>query len=156
MPRRRDPLRQALSEMAMQMLETTTQVSTEDVVAAARAAHPDLFASAAEHLVDHAANNIVGGILRRLTQDDEDAQLVLPGFELPTAICIVDESGSRWMLTSKAQWRHLLIGETIRDENVRHAVAKLDTYRQALDHLRPIMEGTELTVAEAVEHLGEP
>jgi len=57
--------------------------------------------------------------------------------------------GYRYMKLEKAGWEDLVAGLQIREENVRRAQSKLDTYRGALRQLRPIMEGTNLTFTEA-------
>jgi len=70
-------------------------------------------------------------------------------FGFPPVIAVPVGEGYRWMLREKASWNELVAGKEIRDENIRRANAKADAYQEALETVRPIMEGTNLTFAEA-------
>jgi hypothetical protein len=125
------------------------------VVGCAYRRHGDVFTSATQQMVEAAARDIVAKLMRDLTDDDGPAQLSLPGLELPSAIAVQHPDGTYYVRSDKATWSELLAGREIRTANVSAAQAKLDTYDESLDLLRPHMEGTARTVAEAARLIAE-
>lgn len=142
---------EALRECATDLLDTEDTVRVEQVVFCTQQRYPDVFAEQTEALVRSAAMKVVKDLLRQFTSDDhKPEQLTLAGLSLPTAIVVGDGEVVR---ADKATWEQLLIGREFRRKNVEAAQSMLDTYDESLDSLRPAMEGTTLTVAEAVRQL---
>jgi hypothetical protein len=144
----------ALRECAVDLLETEERVDINHLVDCAEVRYPEAFAEETERLIRNAAARIAKGILTDLTADDTDpAQGRLPGLDLPSAIAVPGEveGGYYYVRTDKARYEELLLGRHVRDSNVKHAQKKLDAYDESLDVLRPYMEGTSRTVAEAIK-----
>jgi hypothetical protein len=68
---------------------------------------------------------------------------------------VVADTGTYYVRSDKAKWEELLAGRQVRERNVELAQKRLDAYDEALDTLRPHMEDTGRTVAEAVRSLGK-
>ena len=143
-------VRTVLRECATDLLDTEPNVTVAQVVGCAYRRHGDVFAAASQQMVEAAARDIVAKLMRDLTDDDGPSQLSLPGLELPSAIAVQHPDGTYYVRSDKATWTELLAGREIREANVSAAQAKLDTYDESLDVLRPHMEGSGRTVAEAV------
>jgi hypothetical protein len=140
-------LRTAVRETWQKALESERVVEIPAVARQVIADYPDLIVSEQERLVWTA---ILKEIKELARQEAEDAsQLRLFGFPSVIAIPVLDD-GYHYMQSTKAQWVDLIAGAQVRADNVRRAQAKLDTYLGALDHVRPVMEGTERTLAEAI------
>jgi hypothetical protein len=146
-------VRAVLRECATDLLETEPNVTVAQVVGCAYRRHGDVFTSATQQMVEAAARDIDAKMMRDLSDDDGVAQLSLPGLELPSAIAVQHPDGTYYVRSDKATWDELLAGRQVREANVSAAQAKLDTYDESLDVLRPHMEGTERTVADAVRLL---
>lgn len=144
-----------LRECAVDLLETEPQVTVAQVVACAYRRHGDVFIQATEQMVQAAAKTIVAKLMRDLSEDDAPTQLSLPGLGLPSAIAVQTAEGTYYVRSDKATWDELLAGRQIREANVSAAQAKLAAYDESCDLLRPYMEGTGRTVAEAVRLLSE-
>ena len=139
-----------LRECATDLLETEDKVGVEQVVTCAYRRHADQFAQASEAMVLDAARRIVRGLLRDLSSDDNE-QLSFPSMAgLPSAIAVQTPDGTYYVRQDKATWSELQAGRDVRAENVTRAQAKLDAYDDVLDALRPYMEGTDRSVADAV------
>lgn len=151
-------LTDAIRECAIDLLETEDKVTIEHLVDCAELRHPDAFLAARERLVAEAARRMAKKVLRDLSEDDEDpAQLTLPGLPLPSALAVPDKSGAFYYVrTDKATWAEVVAGREVRDANVQRAQAKLDNYDDALDALRPLMEhDPTMTVAQAARMMAK-
>jgi hypothetical protein len=135
------------------MIEAGTPVIAADIVKEAQVRYPSQFADETNRLAFNAATREVKDVLRILTDDDEAPQLTLPGLSLPSVIAIPVEGDYVYRATSACNWPELQAGRTLRADHVAAAVTKLDAYDENLDLLRPIMEGTNLTVAQAARKL---
>lgn len=142
----------AIKECALDLLATEDKVTIGHLVDCAEIRHPDVFLAARENLVAIAARSAAKKVLRDLSDDEDDpAQAAFPGLELPSAIAVpADDGGFFYIRTDKATWVQLVAGRAVRETNVLRALAKLDTYDDSLDRLRPMMEHDPLmTVADA-------
>ena len=148
-------VRAVLRECATDLLDTEPNVTVAQVVGCAYRRHGDVFTTATQQMVEAAARDIVAKLMRDLTDDDGPAQLSLPGLELPSAIAVQHPDGTYYVRSDKATWDELLAGRQVRESNVSAAQAKLDTYDESLELLRPHMEGTGRTVAEAARLIAE-
>jgi hypothetical protein len=149
-------LTDAIRECAVDLLETEDKVTIEHLVDCAELRHPDAFLAARDKLVAEAARRKAKRVLRDLSEDDDDpAQLAIPGLPLPSAIAVPDKTGAYYYVrTDKATWGEVVAGRDVRDRNLQRAQAKLDNYDDALDALRPLMESDPLiTVAAAARRL---
>lgn len=143
-----------LRECATDLLDTEPTVTVDQVVSCAYRRHGDEFAAESERLVLASARQIVANLMRDLTDDEEDAQLTLPGLSLPSALAIPSPNGTYYVRTDKATWVELVAGRDVRAVNVERAQAKLDAYDDSLERLREVMEADPtLTVAQAIEKM---
>ncbi len=143
-----------LSQCAHEILDAGEKFTPAEVIECAQRDYPEVFEMETDRLVHSAAARIVKDILRELTEDDDDSQLSLPGFRLPSAIFVRTPDGNHYIATRRAQWWQLKAGEEERVRNVQAAQAKLDQYRDSMERLQPHMESfPERTVEEAVELL---
>lgn len=140
-------LRSAVRETWERALEAQRVVEAPVVARQVMADYPDLVANESDRLVFTAILKEIKQIAR--DEAEQSSQLSLFGFPSVIAIPVPDD-GFHYMQAAKAQWVDLTAGAQIRADNVRRAQAKLDTYNGALDRVRPVMEGTERTLAEAV------
>lgn len=146
-------VRSILRDCATDLLDTEPNVTVDQVVGCAYRRHGDEFAQASQQMVLAAARDIVAKLMRDLTDDDSPDQLSLPGLELPSAIAVQHPDGTYYVRSDKATWIELIAGRNLREANVSAAQAKLDAYDESLDLLRPHMEGTERTVADAARRI---
>lgn len=146
-------LNAVLRECAADLLETEDHVTVEHVVACAYQRHGEAFAEEQERLVQAHARTIVAKLMRDLAEDENEQQTF--GFGgLPSAIAIPDEGGTYYVRSDKATWEELVRGRAVRTANVAAAQAALDAYDETLGMLQPYMEGSDRSVAEAVQALG--
>ena len=119
--------------------------------------YPEEFGDTQYELALKAANRWAKDYMRQLSNDDESAQLKLPGVDLPSVLAIPAEGGDFvYRASAFCQWPEVEAAGKVRDDNVARAQAKRDHYSEQMETLRPYMEGTDRTVAEAVEiMLGE-
>lgn len=136
---------------ATDLLETEPSVTVEQVVGCAYR-HGDEFDAESDRLVLASARSIVRELLRDLSDDEDEAQLTLPGMSFPSAICVQTPDGTYYVRTVKATWLELLAGREVRATNVQQrAAAKLAIYDESLEKLREVMEADHaLTVADAL------
>lgn len=87
-------------------------------------------------------------------ETENASQLTLFGFPSVIAVPVPDD-GYHYMQATKATFNELLAGGEVRDVNVRRAQEKRDAYYGAVERVRPIMEGTGKTLADALRELGE-
>lgn len=140
-----------LRECATDLLETEPNVTVDQVVGCAYRRHGPEFAEESQRLVLIAARNIVAKLMRDLSDDEDNAQLTMPGMDLPSAICVQTPDGSYYVRTDKATWPELVAGRDVRADNVTRATAKLEAYDESLERLRDYMEPSPtMTVADAV------
>jgi hypothetical protein len=111
---------------------------------------PELVAPEQDRLIFLSIQREIKQIARQEAEDS--SQLTLFGFPSVIAIPVPDD-GYHYMQSTKAIWDDLTAGAQVREVNVRRAQQKLDTYNGALAHVRPLMEGTDLTLAQALERL---
>ncbi len=143
-----------LSQCAHEILDAGEKFTPAEVIECAQRDYPEVFEMETDRLVHNAAARIVKDLLRDLTQDDEQSQLALPGFRLPSAIFVRTGDGDYYIATRRARWHELKAGEEERVRNVQAAQVKLDQYRDSMERLQPHMEPfPERTVADAVELL---
>lgn len=139
---------------ATDLLETEPTVTTEQVVNCAYRRHAEEFAAATERMVQAHARSIVADIMRDLSDDEDDAQLSIPGMLFPSAICVQSPNGTYYVRSDKATWPELVAGREVRSENVSRARAKLAIYDESLEKVREVMEADHaLTVAQAIEKM---
>lgn len=110
--------------------------------------HPDTVREHGEELARRALVNQLRELARR--DADNGEQLSLGGF--PRVIAVPNDAPGRYAYVSahKATWVDLEAGMEIRLRNVEKAQTKADLYREALRSVRPFMEGTNKTLAEAL------
>lgn len=139
-----------LRECAADLLSTEPNVSVDQVVGCAYRRHGEAFAEAQQALVLASARTIVAKLMRDLTDDDGQQTLDLGNLSLPSAIAVQHPDGTYYVRSDKATWEELMAGRDVREANVAAAQAKLAAYDESCDVLRPHMEGSNRTVAEAV------
>jgi hypothetical protein len=148
-------VRSVLRECALDLLETESKVSAEHVVKCAYARHGEMFAEETEKMVLDHARKVAADIMRSFSDDDGGEQLTIPGLGFPTAIGVVTPDGNYWVRTDKATWPEIEAGERQRMANVDAAVAKLDSYREGKELVRPYMEHDHsVDVAAAIRMMG--
>ena len=130
-------------------LEKQDKVDIPTVAKEIMVRYPEFVARERDRLILDAIKRELTQLARAVVQG---VQLELFGF--PSVIAVPEAGdGYLYMKTLKAKWPDLVSGAQIRQENVQRAQQKLDTYQDALDYVRPLMEGTELTFAEATRKL---
>ena len=98
----------------------------------------------------------VARLMRDMIDDDDGEQQSLPGFGLPSAICVQSPNGTYYVRADKATWPELQAGRRVRSDNVEAAARKLRRYDDALAELEPFMaDDEERTVAQAVALMAE-
>lgn len=142
-------VRGVLRECATDLLETEPHVTVDQVVGCAYRRHGEVFTAATQAMVLAAAREIVAKVMRDLSEDDSPDQLSLPGLDLPSAIAVQHPDGTYYVRSDKATWEELMAGRQVRVANVSAAQAKLDAYDESCEVLRPHMEGTARSVADA-------
>lgn len=148
-------VRAVLRECASDLLDTEPSVTVQQVVACAYRRHGDVFTEATEQMVLASARDIVAALMRDLSSDDEEPQqLALEGLALPSAIAVQSPDGTYYVRSDKATWPELMAGRAIREQNVTAAQRKLYAYDESCETLRPFMEGSDRTVAEAARLMG--
>lgn len=114
--------------------------------------HPDEFSDMQYDGAVRAANRMAKDFMRSLSNDDDSAQLKLPGVDLPSVLAIPAEGGDFvYRASAFCKWGEVEGAFKVRDDNVVKVQAKRDHFSEQMETLRPYMEGTDLTVAEAVE-----
>jgi hypothetical protein len=144
-----------LRECATDLLSTEPHVTVDQVVGCAYRRHGDAFADAQHAMVLAAARTIVAKLMRDLSDDDGQQTFDLGDLELPSAIAVQHPDGTYYVRADKATWDELMAGREVRTANVVAAQAKLAAYDESCDVLRPFMEGTERTVADAARIIAE-
>ncbi len=148
----RDELRTAVRDTWERALDEERTVSVPAVVDRVIATHRALYGREMERLGRAALVRWVKDLAR--AESDADGQLSL--FGLPAVIALPDPADADsyvYMRTPRASWPDVQAGRALRIDNLRRAQARLDAYDGALDVLRPVMEGTDLTLEEAVRSL---
>lgn len=149
-----------ISHLVTACVEDTVRGSrctVEDVVRCVYQRHGDAVDEHGAYLAHHAVAEIVRKSLRRMSNEGEAEQLSLPGVSLPATIAVLDEESGQYEYVDAhvATWRDLESGRHERLRNVAAAQARLDEYDAALRELRPHMEGTTRSVAEALRAMQE-
>ena len=109
--------------------------------------HVDALEEEKNRLFRNAVMDILRGIAKGTA--DDSGQLELFGF--PTVIAIPDGDDYVYLRATNATFGKLQAGCEIRRKNVVRAQSKLDGYLLALRRVKPLMEGTEKTLMEAVQ-----
>lgn len=86
------------------------------------------------------------------SETEQSSQLTLFGFPSVIAVPVPDD-GFHYIRATKAHWDELVAGAQVRTDNVRRAQEKLDIYMAALAKVRPVMEGNDATLAQAIASL---
>lgn len=120
-----------------------------DIAMFAQREHAEEISDESERLVRNALHSQIKRELSRRAEDD-DGQDALPGLGLPSAIYVPSASDDYYVARDAATFEELVAGREVRVDNIRHANQRLAQYDDALDRLRPYMEGTTRSVAEAV------
>lgn len=145
-------IRGAVSECVDIVLDDNERATVDDIVSCAWDRHGDTLLEHGQQMVWQQVRSIVKSIMRERSQDDDDdsAQQTIPGLGLPSAIAIpVGGNTFEYVRSDKATWDDLIAGRATREANIVHAQRQLDRYDRAVDTLRPFMEGTHLTTAQA-------
>ena len=142
-------LREVVSTRFREALNESGEVELPDLAGKIIRDDPDEVSRESEKLVYTAVLNMLKGIAR--SSADASGQLELWGF--PQVIAVDNGEGYTYMKAVNATYGKLIIGCSIREENVERATAKLDAYREALDKVRPFMEGTQKTLAEVSKNI---
>lgn len=146
--------RNLLRPLALEMVSSGRPVIAADIVREAQRRYPDEYVAEVDRLAWNAAQREVKDVLHSLSEDDQSAQFALPGLDLPSIIAVPTEGGEfAYRATGACTWDDLVAGRSVRSDNVTAAQAKLDSYDGNLTLLRPVMEGTKLTTAEAARKL---
>lgn len=135
---------QALDEGRVVAVGTVADKVIED--------HTDLVQQEAAALI---RRSIVRWI-KDLARNEAEAAGALTLFGFPAVIAVPangyasDDDDYVYMRSLKATWPDIEAGELLRVDNVRRAQARLDQYRGAKEEVRPLMEGTSKTLADAL------
>lgn len=128
------------------------QVIIQSVVHETIMRYPEEFSDMQYDGAVRAANRMAKDFMRSLSNDDDSAQLKLPGVDLPSVLAIPAEGGDFvYRASAFCKWGEVEGAFKVRDDNVVKVQAKRDHFSEQMETLRPYMEGTDLTVAEAVE-----
>lgn len=141
-----------LSEIVTQAVDRKLnegRVGVSEIVFFARNEYADAIADESERLVRDALHRMIKKELSARTDDDDDGQDTLPGLGLPSAIYVPGDE-EYYVRSDAATWDELVAGRDVRVENIKHAERRLSQYDDALDRLRPYMEGATCSVAEAL------
>jgi hypothetical protein len=144
-----------LRQCALDLLDTEPHVTVEHVVNCAYQHHGEAFVEEQERMVLASARNAVARLMRDLAENENEQQTFAGFGGLPSAIAVQTDTGTYYVRSDKAKWEELLAGRQVRERNVELAQKRLDAYDEALNTLRPHMEDTGRTVAEAVRSLSE-
>lgn len=116
------------------------------------AEHADLVQQEADALIRRSLVRWVKDLAR--SEAEAAGDLTLFGF--PAVIAVPangyasEDDEYVYMRSVNATWHDIEAGEQLRIDNVRRAQARLDQYRGAKEEVRPLMEGTDRTLADAL------
>lgn len=115
--------------------------------------YPEVLESAKTDVFMQALRRKCKSIMDKLSDDDK--QLDLFGIDLPSVIAIKSSGTDFYYVRSDlATWAELISGRRIREENISAATAKLKSYDETLDRLRPYMSSSlTMTVADVINLL---
>lgn len=115
--------------------------------------YPEVLESAKTDVFMQALRRTCKSIMDKLSDDDK--QLDLFGIDLPSVIAIKKNGTDFYYVRSDlATWAELIAGRRIREENITAAEAKLKSYDETMDRLRPYMSNSlVMTVADAMDLL---
>ena len=85
------------------------------------------------------------------TTVDDSGQMELFGFPAVIAIPTSENQDYVYLKSTAARFEQLKAGCFVRENNVQKAQAALDLYHRALELVEPIMDGTDMTLMQAVE-----
>jgi hypothetical protein len=121
--------------------------------------YPDLVREHGQALAVKALKQEVKSVIRSMNESDHrGGQLRLEGLDLPMLVSIPAETTSGFVYkavefcTFDELERH---GKEVLSKNVQAAQAKLDSFASSMEMLRPCMEFTDMSVAEAIEYLSQ-
>jgi len=136
-----------------QFEENERGLYAEGILAAMEQKYPEIVAEDREKNWRHGAIRRVTNFLKKnyVEREIESSQLGLPGLPAPGVIAVKEEdSRYRYVQYSKAKWRDLEASASEKRENIEHAVEHRRDHQRKMDYLREVMEGTDLTVEEAL------
>jgi hypothetical protein len=135
------------------------QFEPSDIVSRFTEIHPDLVREHGYELAVKALKQEVKKVIRGMNEsDNREGQLRLEGLDLPVLVTIPAESVSGFVYkavqfcTFDELERH---HQEVLCKNVQAAQAKSDSFAESIEMLRPCMEFTNMTVAEAIEYLSQ-
>ena len=140
----RDTLRSELDAA----VEEEERTDAHAIIRRMKDRHAGLIQEEASRLIEAAMYRDIKSMARTDTGEGEQMELL----GLPHAITVPKPDGDGFDIvrTDKARWPDLSAGAALRAENAARAQAKVDVYTAALSELRPLMEGTDRTVGEAL------
>lgn len=146
--------RSHLRDIALDMIQSADSVIAADVVRRAQIDFPEDFADEANRLAFNAANTEVKNLLKSMSEDDDAAQLAMPGLTFPSVIAIPAEGGFVYKMTAVCDLDELDAGRSVRSENVTAAQVKLDNYDENLRRVCTVMSANPgMLVGEAAQRL---
>jgi len=135
------------------------QFEPGDIVSRFAEIYPDLVQEHGYELAVKALKQEVKRVIRSMNEsEDRNGQLRLEGLDLPMLVSIPAETTSGFVYkgvqfcTFDELERH---HKEVLCKNVEAAQAKSDSFAESLEMLRPCMENTRLSVADAIEHLSQ-
>lgn len=145
-------LREAIRETWDRALDDGRVVAIGTVADEVIESNPELVEAEAKALI---RRSIVRWI-KDLARSEAEATGSLTLFGFPRVIAVPangyasEDDDYVYMRSLKATWPDIEAGEQLRIDNVRRAQARLDQYRGAKEEVRPLMEGTDRTLADAL------
>ncbi len=143
-------LRDAIRTTWETTLDAEREVDVPTVADRIIAEHGLMVAEEAQGLIRAAIIREIKDIAR--VETEQSRQLTLFGFPSVIALPVPDD-GFHYIRATKAVWDELVSGAKVRADNVQRAQERLDIYMAALEKVRPVMEGTTRTLAQAVKKL---
>ncbi len=133
--------------------ENNGRVMAEDVLSLMEGKNAELIKS--EMMKNWRQNALlrVARFLKKTYADnyEDSLQLALPGLPAPAAIAVKKGIGQyAYVLFNSARWEDLKASDNEREDNIDYAVKSKEDWVEKMDYLQPTMEGTNLTVQEAV------
>lgn len=149
--------RRVLFQTADQLASEGKRCEIDDVIRRAMEAHPDAWQSSAADLQWQGARRILKDYYRKLTADEDTAQLSLPGIHLPSQICVRRPGNKPYYVpTAYAVYDELVAGEDERQTNIDAAIRAKRIYTASFDQVRDLMEANrEMSLSEAVQLVHE-
>lgn len=147
-----------MSRLSQIVTESVTRKLNEgrttagDIAMYAQREYADVLDDESPRLVREALHRL---IKRELSQraDDDNKEQSLPGLGMPAAIYVPGEE--YYVCWEAATWDELCAHRVVLANNITHAQRRFAEYEDTLDRLRPYMEGTSRSAAEALRAIQE-